>query len=70
MSIMDQTVEVRVELKKECKDCKQSKPYSEFNKNNSGFEKLRCRECQAKIRKEYDDRVRKIEKDWYAMWIG
>lgn len=58
---------------KECNDCKESKPLNEFRTYKTGATRPRCKECEKKNKEAViieDDLVKKVEKDWYAMWIG
>lgn len=58
---------------KECNDCKQSKPLNEFRAYKTGVARPRCKECEKKNKEVVvveEDLVKKVERDWYAMWIG
>jgi hypothetical protein len=50
---------------KTCKDCKQQKDFSEFNKKGSGYQH-HCRVCQRKWYKNYYNSVDKERKRLYS----
>lgn len=62
-------------VQKKCAACNQTKPITDFRRQNAEKVRPRCKECEkniqiAKIKEVENDIVRKVERDWYAMWIG
>lgn len=71
--ILDQ--EVVIILEKKCVACEATKPLNEFRRYDKEKYRPKCKECEknshtAQARELENDIMKKVEKDWYAMWIG